>query len=205
MKRVAALAALILALVVCFLGERDPEKLAAAMSEKLAGEFSSGEYRVHPGELLELMNNTSVKLYLLDLREENQFNLFHLANARRVELQQLKKKSFLYSLAQNAPVVLISNDEGRARRGWELLRAQNLKRVYVLEGGINGWLEFFAPERTIAGAKCELDDCPRYRFEAALGERHPESLPAMDKISGRQFPRRVKVQTAQKRRAGSCG
>jgi rhodanese-related sulfurtransferase len=205
MKRLAALAALILALVVCLLGERDPEKLAAARSEKLAGDFSSGNYRVHPAELLELMNNTSVKLHLLDLRDENEFNLFHLANSRRVELQQLKQKSFLYSLGQNELIVLVSNGEGRARRGWELLRVQNLKRVYILEGGINGWLEFFAPERTVAGAKCEMDDCPRYRFEAALGERHPESLPGMDKISGRQFPRRVKVQTAQKRRAGSCG
>lgn len=209
MKRLAALAALALALTVWWLGGRSPQRLAEERQEELDRELASGDFLVHPAELLELMNNTSARLAIFDLREENEYNLFHLAGARRIGMEVLSNRSLLQALPAEALVVLVSNGEGRSRQGWKLLRVQHRSRVYLLEGGVNGWLEFFGPARLAENpeksADCPFDECRRYRFEAALDGRHPESLPDAKLIGGRQFARKVKVQTAQKRRAGSCG
>lgn len=199
MKKVLAVAAVLLAIVILVLGERDLNTLA----EKRAVDLEKGldGFIVHPGELLELLNNTSVKLNILDLRDENEFNLFRIANSQRMELAQLSTRR--HGVSPDAIVVLVSNDEGRARAGFRLLRLQGHSRVYILQGGINNWLSVFGPHRLQLSPQC--DDCRRYVFEAALGDRHPESLPDSRLISRLNFQRRIKVEPSKKRTSGSCG
>lgn len=206
-RRAATLTALAAALAVWWLGGRDPRQLAREREAELEAELASGAYSIHPAELLELMQNTSLRLRLLDLRDENEFNLFHIQDARRAATDDLLQKDFLARLGRDAVVVLISNGESRTREAWKLLRAQRLGRVYLLQGGIHGWLQLFAPQRLqpASTGDCPDDECRRYRFEAALGERHPESAPDPKGIQDLKFPRRVKVEASQKRRAGSCG
>ncbi|NMB75810.1 MAG: rhodanese-like domain-containing protein [Myxococcales bacterium] len=205
-RRLAAASAVLLAAVLAILHRPDPGSRLAARRAALEPRAASDDIRVAPEEALELLYNPAARLRLLDVREENEFNLFHLPGTRRVTLEALAQGQ-IAGLARDDTVIVVSNGEGRAREAWLLLAAAGFERSYVLRGGIHGWLATFGrPERIDPSRPvCPQDECRRYRFEAALGERHPEADPGPDALIGRTFERKVRVQGAQKRKSGSCG
>ncbi|HOX42707.1 MAG TPA: rhodanese-like domain-containing protein [Myxococcota bacterium] len=206
-KRAGALLALLLGAALWLFGSPSPEERLAAQAAALEARLAAGEAQLEPFELLELGHNPGLRLELLDLREENEFNLFHILDARRTTLPELATPAFASGLPRDAVVVLVSNGEGRAREGWKLLSAQRVPRVYLLAGGIHGWLQAFGFQARLGLTRgdCPLDDCRRYTFEAALGDRHPESDPGVQSLAGREFTRKVKLQASARRKAGSCG
>ncbi len=206
-KRAGAAAAVLAGGLLWLVGSPSPAERLAAQDAALEARLQAGEPQLRPEELLELAHNTSVRLRLLDLREENEFNLFHILDARRATLAELADRRFAAGLPRDAVVVVVSNGEGRAREGWKLLAAQRVPRVYLLAGGVHGWLTAFGGQGRLGPprADCPLDDCRRYTFEAALGDRHPESDPGAGALAGREFVRKVKLEAATRRKAGSCG
>ena len=82
-------------------------------------------------------------------------------------------------VSENTLFVTISNDETAATEAWKILKAESVQNVYILEGGINGWLDTYAH-----GAFDEQDHIAdrapgqlAYRFNAATGARHPAADP----------------------------
>ncbi|HPC82281.1 MAG TPA: rhodanese-like domain-containing protein [Thermoanaerobaculaceae bacterium] len=205
-KTLAALAAVVVAVVLALLDRPDPASRLDARRAALEQRLESADIRVSPEETLELLYNPAARLHLLDVREEAEFNLFHLGGARRAALSALARGD-AGAIRRDDVVVVMSNGEGRARQAWLLLAAAGFEQTYILRGGIHGWLGVFGrPDRLDPSLQaCELDDCRRYRFEAALGERHPESDPGPHALEGRSFERKVRVQGAQRRKSGSCG
>ena len=45
--------------------------------------------QIHPGELLDLIHDTKIKVVMLDVRDEANFNLFHILDARHVPLADM--------------------------------------------------------------------------------------------------------------------
>lgn len=206
-KRIAAALAVLIACTLWLLGSPSPEERLSKKRTELEQQLATGAVRIDPAELLELNYNPSAHLRLLDLRDENEYNLFHLVDAERITLEQLRDRRFAMNLPPETIVVLISNGEGQAAEGWLLLTAARAPRIYLLAGGINGWLTAFGRPGLLRPmrADCPADDCRRYAFDAALGGRHPESDPGLKAIEGRSFTRKIKIEGPQKRKAGSCG
>ena len=101
-------------------------------------------YQIHPGELLSLIHNNEIKLLMLDLRAESDFNLFHIEDAENYTLEQLEDAAGTLRLEpSNAVFVVMSNNEELSTEAWKMLVAQQLHNVYILEGGINYWLDVF--------------------------------------------------------------
>jgi len=103
--------------------------------------------------------------------------------------------------------VLVSNDEKRATEAWKLLVAQSVLNVYILDGGMNRWLEMFGHighERCLHLPPGATGSTLRHRFEQALGSAHPSANPDNLKDEGLEFVRKVKLQT-RKVRGGGCG
>jgi hypothetical protein len=100
----------------------------------------------------------------------------------------------------------VSNDERRATEAWRLLAAQSVINVYILEGGMNGWLETFGH---VGHEQC-VDVDPvgastlRHRFESALGSAHPSADPDNLRHHGLQYTKKVELQT-RKTLGGGCG
>jgi rhodanese-related sulfurtransferase len=152
-----------------------------------------------------------VNLILLDVRSEADYNLFHLVDSRRVEMHDLAEESStgdLLNLPDNSVIVLVSNDEHRSTEAWKLLTAQSVLNVYILEGGINDWLDLFGhlghercSELTPPGASEAL----RHVFEAAVGSDQPGADPDSHGDGHRlEYTPKVKL---QKKRVlgGGCG
>jgi rhodanese-related sulfurtransferase len=176
------------------------ERLEPALLEKL----NERRVQIDPAELLDLIYNRNVRLKILDLRDEAEFNLFHITGAERVTPAMLQDPEWVRSLPPRTVIVAVSNGETRAAGAWKLLAAQKVLNIYLLEGGINHWLDVYGPAR-VKPKPSGKDEARRYRFEAALGGRHPESGPDPEKVPERKYRTKVKGIGQKARKKGGCG
>lgn len=144
--RLAGAAGLIaVAALGLFIGQPDTNDRWARLAPEKELQLTAREVQIHPGELLASMHDHKLRLALLDVRNEYDFNAFHLAEARRVEIDDLPVLTKQYRLEpENTVFVVMSNDETAATHAWKILVAESVPNVYILEGGINNWLATFA-------------------------------------------------------------
>ncbi len=79
--------------------------------------------QIHPGELLETIGNDTLKTIVLDVRPENEYNLFHIAGSQNVPVGELAAyiPEIHAQQALNTVFVVVSNDEQAATEAWKIL------------------------------------------------------------------------------------
>jgi uncharacterized protein len=142
---------------------------------------------VHPGEVLELKKNASIYVNILDVRSEADYNVFHIAGAQRfdpADISQSAKVNRLLTAPENTVFFVVSNGEANATQAWKAFKASGILNVYIIEGGINKWLEVFPPEPCLldksAGPPSGSGEQLRFPFRYAVGTQtraaHPDSI-----------------------------
>jgi rhodanese-related sulfurtransferase/uncharacterized membrane protein YedE/YeeE len=212
--RLASIGGLVvLALAVMGMGQPSPAKKWGFIAEDKAPLLENREVQIHPGELIQIASNWTYKLLILDVRSERDYNLFHLLDSRRVPLEDLAAGSLTKELLDeppNAIIVLVSNDEAAATEGWKYLTAEGIMNVYLLGGGINGWLDAFAGDgacdgcRPMEAGRAGEEEPLRWSFEEALGANRPIANLDLFRDKSMFFVPKVKMEV-KARPAGGCG
>jgi len=143
----------------------------------------------------------------LDVRPESDYNLFHIPDAHLVHLDEVAPLSVpLLTEPDNTVIVVMSNGEEQATEAWKTLVAEGVLNVYILEGGLNCWLDIFARGEyhscnleTVSGSEDLL-----YDFNGALGPRHPAANPDPEAIELEYTPK-VKIKVKKTATGGGCG
>ena len=222
-KWMAAAALVLSAGALALVGDPSLEDEMAWRHDQLEETLVSRAVHVDPAELLGLMHDDLVKLRIVDVRGEADYNLFHLADAERVDCEELFA-GWGEDLAHDVIVVVVGNDELRAEGAWRMLRARGLRNLYVLAGGLNRWVEIYAhttpppaaAHASVAAAaaanliptdtsECLSDEPFAWSLPAALGDRHPVSFPDPDRAPPREFEPKVQRVTKAPRPGGGCG
>jgi rhodanese-related sulfurtransferase len=163
--------------------------------------------QVHPGELLQYIDNRQVITYMIDIRSESDFNQFHIRDAHHIPLANLLGVvPELQLQPTNTIFVIIGNGETAATDAWRMLAAESVPNIYILEGGINNWLDIFSDEafRENYRLAAHEEDQLAYRFPAALGERYPAATPNPD-VFQLTFEPRVQMVGKRGATSGGCG
>ncbi len=207
--RYAGAGALVLiAVVVLLIGQpTSSDKWEALSVEKSPALMNERAYQIHPGELLSLIHNDGIKLFMLDIRSESDYNLFHVRDAQNYNADQLKKQVGTFRLEpSNAVFVVMSNNEELSTETWKILVAEKLHNVYILEGGMNYWLDVFASESG-HNAKLVLNPGEEllHTFNAAHGDQHPAANPDHELLEEIDFTPKVKLELKQGPSGGGCG
>jgi len=204
-----ALALLVVAGGLVLYGQPDVEQKWSFMAAKYQPRLDQREVYIDPGELLGLMQDDYIKLVIVDVRSEADWNMFHLKDAERIPVEDLPgQRERFADLPVNAVVVLVSNDEAQATRGWQHLMAIARPNAYILEGGLNHWLNVYGyPDDELHGHELDLsqsDGTLRHPFRLALGSRHPAASPDPHDFPERRHEAKVKLlrKVAKK---GGCG
>jgi rhodanese-related sulfurtransferase len=146
---------------------------------------------VHPAEVVALRKDLTVATVMIDLRDEHDFNLFHVGGARRVsEDALLRPEQVKRLLDQPASTVtfLVGNGEAAALEAWKALKALGVPNLYVVEGGMNRWLELYpVPSCVAERAAAAEGEALGYRFAYAAGDAEPAAWPEL--ASSRSFRR----------------
>ncbi len=179
------------------------------LEPELNGLLRQRAVQIDPAELIDLMHNNQVKLVILDVRDESDFNLFHLLDAKRVSLGDLRG-DFPDSIDPISIVVLVSNDGKRATEGWKILRARGLLGSYILDGGINQWLEIYGPIAKVKPTRLSnvtAAEALRFTFPAAYGDRLDIAWPDPKhmKLPERSYLRKAKSMKPVALAGGGCG
>ncbi|MCI0518866.1 MAG: YeeE/YedE family protein [Chloroflexi bacterium] len=207
--RVAATGALLLgALVVLFIGAPDTAQKWARIAIEKEALLAERQVQIHPGELLTSMADDQLRVVMLDVRSESDYNLFHIEGAKNAAIADLPalSRSLTAETSNNTVYVVISNDEAAATDAWKIMVAESVPNVYILEGGVNNWLLTFAAEEediqptpTPPGG-----DALGYTFPAALGARYEASFPNPHEWE-LEFTPKIKLQLKRDKSGGGCG
>lgn len=200
----AAASALALGCAALLIGQPTNADRWNRMATEQEARLAAREVYVHPAEMLDTMNNRKVETILLDVRDEADYNLLHVRDARH--FTQADVDSFVeafHAMADNVVIFLIGNGETRATEFWRTLTAEGVMNLYILDGGINHWIATYG-EGQIAARTTAGDDTFAYTLPVAYGETHPASAPHADRFELTYEPH---VVLAVKRgpASGGCG
>ena len=184
------------------LGQPTFDEKIAGQEPELLEELAGRSPFIDPGELFDLMHNNRSWLVLIDVRDEADFNVFHLINAKRFTVEQCSGGT-----PAEAIKVVMSNDEARASEAWKHLKAGGCENVYILEGGINLWLDIYRKGDADALPRVRTDGLEpmRHAFDAAYGANHPAANPDPRGAPERSFERKVKLAAPTRVEGGGCG
>jgi len=210
MRVAGALILLLASAALALYGQPGLEQKWTFMAERFGPRLTERQVHIDPGELLAVMNDDYIDLLIYDVRAETDWNWFHLVDSQRVDLDKLAvQRDRLLALAENAVVVVVSNDEIAATEAWKRLMALAKPNAYILEGGLNHWLNIYgvAGEESEAHGETSLatpDGTLRHPFKLALGERHAAARPDEHHAPQRDYTPKVKL-LKKIARAGGCG
>jgi len=208
--QLAGAALLLLASVALALhGQPNPEQKWAYMAPQYRHLLDERLVYIDPAELLSLMNDDYIQLVVYDVRNERDWNLFHLVDSERMPLESLPgQRDRLLALPENAVVVLVSNDEKLATQAWKHLMVIAKPNAYILEGGLNHWLDIYGVAPEDAGGQDQTatvlqDGTMRHPFAQALGDRHAAAQPDEHHFPARSYEKRVRL-IKKIAKAGGC-
>lgn len=164
------------------------------------------QVQIHPGELLDSLHDTQLKVIMLDVRDEVDYNLFHILDSKHVPIDELPAMiEELHLEPANALFVAISNDEEKATEAWKILQAESVPNAYVLEGGVNNWLATFGEDDltknfNVGAGNDEL--C--YIFDSAVGSRYAAAEPDPHAHELEYMPKIV-MELKRAPTSGGCG
>ncbi len=195
-------------LLVAIIGQPTTADRWSRLEPLRASAIENREIYIHPGELLDSMHDHKLNLLMIDIRDEADYNLFHLLDAEHIPPEEIPGRidEFIAQPA-NTVFVLMGNDETKATEVWKTLTAQSVPNVYILSGGINNWLDTFATpfEDEFCGKVVEVeDDELHYTFEAALGSNCPAAYPDHEKYHFDYEPK-IKLELKRAPVGGGCG
>lgn len=177
----AAGTVVVVALAVLVLGQPTTEDRWNKMADEKEAALANREVQIHPAELLATIGDRKLKAYMIDVRPEAEFNLFHILDARHIPLNAIPGAvATLHMQPENTVFIVMSNDERAATEAWKILVAESVPNVYILEGGVNHWIDTFADENFKAEHALPEpggDDTLNYVFGAALGSTYRASVP----------------------------
>ena len=190
-------------------GQPDLDQKWAYLAPEYGSRLAYREVYIDPAELLALMNDDYIELVIYDVRDERDWNIFHLVDSERIAMEDLPgQRERLRALSEFGVVVIVSNDEIRATEAWKRLMALMKPNVYILEGGINHWLNIYGVAHEEQGSHgyaslAEPDGTLRHPFKLALGGRHAAARPDEHYAPERKFTPKVRL-LKKIARAGGC-
>jgi hypothetical protein len=201
-------ALLLVAFAVLLIGTPDIADKWARLAPTKEPLIEDRQVQIHPAELLTSIADDRLRVEIIDVRPESDYNLFHLQGARNITLDQLPglAKEIQAEVLPNTVVVVMSNDEAAATQAWKILTAESVPNVYILEGGVNNWLRTFAAQepdiRATPGPPGQ--DRLGYIFPAALGARYEVSFPNPHEWE-LEFTPKIKLELRRDKSGGGCG
>jgi rhodanese-related sulfurtransferase len=207
--RAAGVATLVVgALLVLTIGQPTTADKWARLAPEKEALLADRAVQIHPGELLTSLADNQLNVIMLDVRDEADYNLFHLRRARHLPLAEVTSAipELRLEVAANTVFVLMSNDERSAIEAWKLMVAESVSNVYILAGGINNWLTVFRhDDPTVQPTPTPpVDDQLQFIFASALGDRYTAADPDAHHY-GLEYTPKIKLELKRGASGGGCG
>jgi rhodanese-related sulfurtransferase len=138
-------------------------------SNQLLEEIKSGTQFVQPDQVADMLINKDPYLKLIDVRSPEEYEKFHLPGAINLPLDDFLSDQWVDILDQDIYMnVLYSNGTTHANQAWMLVRQLGYANNYVMEGGLNFWVETII-NPTAPASTSPSDEFAKYDFRKGAG------------------------------------
>lgn len=195
---------LILGLVIAMVPDNTikPYKLTAP---EMVDEIRSGTEFISPDDLAHWIITNDPSIQLIDVRTPDDFESFSLNKAINIPLVNILNKAYVDYLDQDVKVnILYSNGTTNAHQAWMILRQLGYENNYVLQGGLNFWMETIRnPDAPPAGSPD--DEIARYEFRKGASQFFGgEAVKAVGKTEAKANKPKIKRRKKKKAPDGGC-
>ena len=116
-----------------------PFKLTA---DELLEEVKSGTQFIYPDQVAEMVISKDPTLQIVDVRSADEFEKYSLPNSINIPLADILNPEWEDYIDQDVSFnVFYSNGTNDANEAWMITRQLGYENNYVLEGGLNYWVE----------------------------------------------------------------
>ena len=157
--------AIIIGLIILFLPQQKSKGIFETNEKALLATITEGKNLMTPDELAYLLINNPKQIRMIDVRDEEAFNLFHLPGSVRIPLNLVTDKGYsdIFNGRQKK-TILVSNGGVEASRAFVLLSRKGYDHLYVLDGGLNGFVETIFIDNDPPEGLTAFDEISKYRF-----------------------------------------
>jgi len=161
---------------------------------------NSGMQYFSPDEVAHMVISEDPSLVLIDVRSEAEYEKYHLQGAINIPLSSLLDDQWKEYIDQGLRYnVFYSNSTVKANQAWMLCRQLGYENNFVLEGGLNYWVETImnptSPESTSPDEEIAKYDFRKGAGQAlgggAVVESSNQPSPELPKIAPRPQKKRV--------------
>ena len=170
--------------------------------DALLEQVNSGIQYFSPDEIADMIINEDPSFLLIDVRGQDEYEKFHLPGAVNIPLSEFLSDEWSLYLNQDLRLnIFYSNSTVNANQAWMLTIQLGYQNNYVLQGGLNYWVEtIMNPESPDATSPNE--EIAKYDFRKGAGmalggggavslSGSEQSAPALPKIAPRPQKKRT--------------
>ena len=130
-----ALIAFVLGLIAVFAGSPYVGSTIAVNTKNLALTTVKNSDMIDVLELADWIIKEKSDYTLVDLRDEKEFTEYFIPTAVNIPLETLPESGLL----RNQKIILYGDDDLKAAQAWFILKSNDYKGVYLLDGGLDKW------------------------------------------------------------------
>jgi rhodanese-related sulfurtransferase len=173
-------------------------------AEELLEEVKSGTQFIHPDQIAEMLIDKDPTLQLIDVRSSTEFDKFNLPNAINIPLVDILNNEWEDYINQDVKFnVFYSNGTNDANQAWMITRQLGFENNYVLQGGLNYWVETIVnPESPKSTSPNE--EIAKYNFRKGAGAALGGAAITTNTQSNIKAAPPVKKRKKKKRAQGGC-
>ncbi len=175
--------------------------------DQMLVEIRTGTQFISPDEVADKIIQKDPSIQLIDVRNPREFDMYSLPGAINIPLENILSEENADLLNQGTKMnIFYSNGSTEANEAWLLTRQLDYQNNYVLEGGLNYWMETIMSP-TKPGNAVSNDEIARYDFRkaasSALGGGSATSISPVTAPSTSGAKKVVPVKK-KKKAAGGC-
>lgn len=192
-----------LAVIIAAVPENKTKKYKLSINE-LVGEFTKGIQYISTDEIADQIINKDPSIQLIDVRDKNSYDNFHLPNAISIPISDILNDEWIEILDQDVKAnIFYSNGTVSANQAWIITRQLGYKNNYVMQGGLNYWAETIMdpkqPAQTTAG-----DEIAKYDFRKGASQALGGGAITPQKQESQSKPK-IKIPTKKKKKRAQGG
>ena len=147
-------------------------------AEQMLMEVQSGKQFISTDEVARYLIEKNPSIQLIDVRSQDEFEKNGLPDAINIPLSSLLLPNAKESLDQPDKMnIFYSNGNSQAMEAWMLIRQLGIENVYVMQGGINYWVETIINPSPPASTSPD-DEFAKYDFRKSAGMQLGSAAPA---------------------------
>ena len=135
------------ALFLAFMPQPGPVITTRTDPTALADEIVNKSSMLHPDVLAKWMIDEKADLMIVDIRSKEDYTKYSIPGSENIPVKELleERKDDINS---DLVTVFASNGDNESSQVWLLMRMMGYENIYVLQGGVNFWVEnYVAPKK----------------------------------------------------------